>query len=70
MVPVCLNGSMGKDPACGTYFGSKVNGTTCRQGSCMQGEVQVCDNAQATCPMGQTCQPFKTKSIEMGGCTN
>lgn len=66
----CMAGSMGKDPTCGTYFGSKVNGTTCRTGTCNQGEVQICDNAQATCPMGQTCQPFKTKSIEMGGCTN
>ncbi len=65
----CLSGSLAKDPSCGTYFGSKVNGTTCRS-ACMQGEVQICDNAQSTCPMGQTCQPFKTKAVEMGGCTN
>lgn len=66
----CLNGTMQKDSTCGTYFGKSVSGTTCRIGSCMIGEVQICDNAQSTCPNSQTCQPFKTKSIEMGGCTN
>ena len=65
----CLKGSVKKDPVCGTYFGSLVNGTTCRKTTCMPMETLVCDSAQATCPAGQTCQPFKTKSIELGGCT-
>ena len=65
----CLIGTVAKDPACGSYFGSKVNGTACRQGSCGAGEAQVCDGAQAACPAGQTCHPLKTKSIELGACT-
>jgi hypothetical protein len=63
----CLLGQVKVDPACGTLFGSKVNGTTCRKGACQAGEVTVCSSVDQ-CGDAGVCGPFSTKGKSLGAC--
>ncbi|HEY8079633.1 MAG TPA: hypothetical protein VIF62_36130, partial [Labilithrix sp.] len=65
--PVCCGvGSVALDAACGFRRGSSFTGSHCAA-SCGAGEVIVCES-NAQCPMGKTCQPFKTQGLGLGVC--
>jgi hypothetical protein len=65
--PVCCGvGAVTLDATCGFHRGTGFTGSHCAA-SCAAGEVHVCE-AQAQCPAGTTCTPFKTNGLAMGAC--
>ncbi len=61
----CMNGTVLTDTKCGTLYGSKVKGTTCRD-ACQAGEIETCAH-QNDCTTG-TCSAFSTKGKDLAYC--
>lgn len=53
------------NPMCAN-FATGFKGTHCAA-SCVQGEIQMC-TSNGECSNGQTCQPFRAKGNQVGGC--